>query len=110
VRGAVAASRGRRIHVFYGVRTARDVCGREELAAIPGFGDTLHFEVAVSEPDPSWPGPAGFVHERMRGFVADRWEQFDYYFAGPPPMVEAVQRLLIDKRVPFPQVHFDRFY
>jgi toluene monooxygenase electron transfer component len=110
VRGAARAGATRRIHVFHGVRTPRDVCGREEMEALPGFGDTLRLEVVVSEPDASWSGPTGLVHERMREFVAERWPQFDYYFAGPPPMVEAVQRLLIERRVPFPQVHFDRFY
>ena len=111
-RGAVRVPgrEGRRIHVFYGVRTPRDICGGDEMAALPGFGDTLTFDVALSEPDAAWTGATGFVHERMRDFVGDRWAHFDYYFAGPPPMVEAVQRLLIDMRVPFPQVHFDRFY
>lgn len=112
VRGAVgvAAREGGRIHVFYGARTVRDVCGREELAALPGFGDKLVYEVTLSEPDAGWTGPTGFVHERARAFIGDRWADYDYYFAGPPPMVEAVQRMLIEKRVPFPQVHFDRFY
>jgi toluene monooxygenase electron transfer component len=110
VRGAARARTARRLHVFHGVRTPRDVCGREEMAALPGFGDTLGLEIVVSEPDAGWSGPTGFVHERMRDFVGERWTEFDYYFAGPPPMVEAVQRLLIDRRVPFPQVHFDRFY
>ena len=112
VRGAVrvAGRAGRRIQVFYGARTRRDICGREELAALPGFGDTLGFEAVLSEPDAEWTGPAGFVHERARAFVGERWPQFDYYFAGPPPMAEAVQRMLIERRVPFPQVHFDRFY
>lgn len=112
VRGAVRTpgSGQRRIHVFHGVRTSGDICGQAELSALPGYGDTLTHEVVLSEPDASWSGAAGFVHERMRDFVAERWTQFDYYFAGPPPMVEAVQRLLIERRVPFPQVHFDRFY
>ena len=39
-----------------------------------------------------------------------RWNDFEYYFAGPPPMAEAVQKMLIEKRVPYPQVHFDSFY
>ncbi|HNG81696.1 MAG TPA: oxidoreductase, partial [Burkholderiaceae bacterium] len=35
---------------------------------------------------------------------------YDHYFAGPPPMVEAVQDLLmVRQRVPFGQIHFDRF-
>lgn len=101
---------GRRIHVFHGVRAQRDICGREELAALRGFGDTLSLEVVLSEPDPQWEGATGFVHEHARGFIGERWAGFDYYFAGPPPMVEAVQRMLIDRRVPFPQVHFDRFF
>jgi len=110
VRGAVRAGTARRIDVFYGVRTPRDVCGREELAALPGFGDTLNLSIAISEPDATWSGLSGFVHDHAREFIGDRWAAFDYYFAGPPPMVEAVQRMLIDKRVPFPQVHFDRFF
>ena len=40
----------------------------------------------------------------------ERWADHEYYFAGPPPMAEAVQRMLMDKRVPYPQVHFDSFY
>ena len=112
VRGVALLPRreGRGIHVFYGARTQLDVCGREEMAALTGLGDALTFQVALSEPDAAWTGATGFVHERVRDFVGDRWAKFDYYFAGPPPMVEAVQRMLIERRVPFPQVHFDRFY
>jgi toluene monooxygenase electron transfer component len=112
VRGVARAetSPRRRVDVFYGVRTAQDVCGRDEMAALPGFGDTLNLSIAISEPDASWTGLAGFVHDHARAFIGESWADFDYYFAGPPPMVEAVQRMLIEKRVPFPQVHFDRFF
>jgi toluene monooxygenase electron transfer component len=112
VRGAARLPRreGRCIHVFYGARTQLDLCAREELAGLTGLGDALTFQEALSEPDAGWTGATGFVHERVREFVGDRWAKFDYYFAGPPPMVEAVQRMLIERRVPFPQVHFDRFY
>ena len=50
------------------------------------------------------------MHEIARDFVGERWPEFEYYFAGPPPMAEAVQKMLIEKRVPYPQVHFDSFY
>ena len=46
---------------------------------------------------------------RLR-LVAVPYDRFDFYFAGPPPMVEAVQNLLMARqRVPFGQIHFDRF-
>lgn len=105
---------GRAIHVFYGARTERDLCSDGEFAALPGWGTRITFTPVLSEPstDPSrpWGGATGLVHDEARRFIGDRWAGFEYYFAGPPPMALAVQRMLIDKRVPFPQVHFDSFY
>jgi toluene monooxygenase electron transfer component len=117
-RGAVRepALEGRKIHVFYGARTHRDLCGETELCALPGYGERLFFHAVLSEAqDPEgWKGAKGFVHEHARAFIegeaGGRWNDFEYYFAGPPAMAEAVQRMLIDKRVPYPQVHFDSFY
>jgi toluene monooxygenase electron transfer component len=115
-RGAVAEPKlaGRNIHVFYGARTLRDLCGRAELEALPGFGSRITFTPVLShhgdDSVETWEGARGFVHEIARDFVGERWPDFEYYFAGPPPMAEAVQRMLIDKRVPYPQVHFDSFY
>jgi toluene monooxygenase electron transfer component len=114
-RGAVAEPKlaGRKIHVFYGARTHRDLCGETELCALPGYGERLFFHPALSMADadaPQWTGKTGFIHEIARDFIGERWAEFEYYFAGPPAMAEAVQRMLIEKRVPYPQVHFDSFY
>ena len=113
-RGAVRepALAQRNVHVFYGARAMRDLAGQAELAALPGFGERLFFHPVLSEAQPGdgWQGPTGFVHEHARAFIGERWAGFEYYFAGPPKMAEAVQRMLIEKRVPFPQVHFDSFY
>jgi len=114
-RGAVAEPKlaGVKIHVFYGARTTLDLCGDADLSGLPGYGDRLTFEAVLSMPESSpvaWTGPTGFVHEHVQKFIGERWADFEYYFAGPPAMAEAVQRMLIDKRVPYPQVHFDSFY
>jgi toluene monooxygenase electron transfer component len=123
-RGAVREARldGRKIHVFYGARTSRDLCGETELCALPGYGERLFFHPVLSDvqDQDGWKGAKGFVHDFAREFIegvagaegagGGRWNDFEYYFAGPPPMAEAVQRMLMDKRVPYPQVHFDSFY
>jgi len=115
-RGAVRESKlaARRIHVFYGARSARDLCGRRELEELPGFGTRLDFHAVLSEPQSDslepWTGLTGFVHEQVRQFVGERWADYEYYFAGPPLMAQATQQMLIEKRVPYPQVHFDSFY
>ena len=114
-RGAVKEPRlaDRKIHVFYGARTTRDLCGDADLRELEGYGERLTFEAVLSMPEQSaeaWTGPTGFVHEHVQKFIGERWAAFEYYFAGPPAMAEAVQRMLIEKRVPYPQVHFDSFY
>lgn len=113
-RGAIGepALAGRKVHVFYGARSTRDLCGETELTTLPGFGERLFFHAVLSETQDAegWKGPTGFVHDHARSFIGERWNEFEYYFAGPPAMAEAVQRMLIEKRVPFPQVHFDSFY
>ncbi len=100
----------RKLHVFYGARTQADLCGEREIAALPGYGKRIFFEAVLSEPQSGWRGATGFVHEHVRRWIGERWAQFEYYFAGPPPMAQAVQEMLIEKRVPYPQVHFDSFY
>lgn len=116
VRGAVREPglAGRKIHVFYGARTTRDICGEAELAMLPGFGERITFRAVLSdtEADPpgAWGGPTGFVHDYVREWAGDRMAGYEWYFAGPPLMAQAVQKMLIEKRVPYPQVHFDSFY
>ena len=115
-RGAMreAALNDRKIHLFYGAREVRDLCGHQELQSLSGYGTRLQFTPVLSHVKDdalqTWKGARGFVHEVARDFVGERWADFEYYFAGPPPMAKAIQQMLIEKRVPYPQVHFDSFY
>jgi hypothetical protein len=101
VRGAVRepALADRQIHVFYGARTVRDICGKEELAALPGFGTRIHFDVVVSNPEPGdgWTGSTGYVHDVVKAKFGERFKDFEIYFAGPPAMAEAVQRMFMGR-------------
>lgn len=117
VRGAAAEGmlKTRHLHVFYGGRTPRDIFSESLLERLPDFADKIHIHPVVSAPDPEavprWKGSTGFVHEIVESQLGDRLNQFEFYFAGPPPMTQAVQELLMVKyRVPFSRVHFDRFY
>jgi toluene monooxygenase electron transfer component len=115
-RGAVRepALRDRRIRVFYGARTSRDLCGERELGELPGYGTRVSFQPVLSmpeaDPEGAWRGPTGLVHEHVRQALGDRLSDFEYYFAGPPPMTEAVQQMLAANAVPHTQMHYDSFY
>ena len=105
----------RKIFLFYGGRNEADICTHLLLEEDPHLLGRVTVIPAISEPERSstWKGEQGLIHE-----VAGRWleeqaspaNRFEYYFCGPPPMTDAVQRLLmLDRRVPMAQLHFDRF-
>ncbi|WP_067737109.1 FAD-binding oxidoreductase [Novosphingobium naphthalenivorans] len=98
---------------LFGARNVRDICGIDELAALPGFAGAGQFLPVVSEVvgGESWDGPTGFVHTHLAASLPRPLADYEFYFAGPPPMSQAIQELLmIEHKVPFGQIHFDRFF
>ena len=113
VRAAAAsdALRRRRIRFVYGGRGPRDICGEDMLAELPGWGERIHYHAAISEQGhAAWPGPVGFIHEVAASLFGNDLASHEIYFAGPPPMAQAVQKMLFEAKVPFDHVHFDAFY
>ena len=39
-----------------------------------------------------------------------RLPEHEIYFAGPPPMADAIMKMAIAHKVPVAQLHFDKFY
>ena len=103
-----------KLHLFYGGRGARDICGEDMLRALPGYGERFFFHPIVSMPDPAepraWSGKVGFVHELALETMGMAMPSHEVYFAGPPAMAQAVQRMLMQEKVPGAQIHFDAFY
>ena len=114
-RGAAEAGmlKDRKLYFFYGARTPRDVCGGELLARLEGFGERIVYLPVVSLPggDGEWRGETGYVHDAVARVLLGSLAGFEFYFAGPPPMTQALQEMLmVGHRVPFEQIHFDRFF
>ncbi len=114
-RGAAEAGllADRQLHFFYGARTPSDVCGEDMLRSLPGFGTSIHYLPVVSEPGQgtAWQGRTGFVHQAITAALPAPLPEYEFYFAGPPPMTQALQELLmLEHGVPFGQIHFDRFF
>lgn len=113
-RGAAASPtlQGRRIEFVYGGRSPRDICGEGILQLLDGYGERIHYHPAISMPEGAegWTGHTGFVHEITELLFGEKLSEFEVYFAGPPPMSQAVMKMLIKARVPVGQLHFDQFY
>jgi toluene monooxygenase electron transfer component len=103
----------RKLYFFYGARLPSDVCGEEMLRSLAGFGQQMHYIPVVSIPgeDGAWSGRTGFVHTAIADVLPSSLTEYEFYFAGPPPMTQALQELLmIEHGVAFEQLHFDRFF
>lgn len=104
----------RRLHLFYGGRMPVDVCTDQLLDEDPLLRGRVEVIPAISDGAEAlpWSGERGLIHEVLRRWldVGRQAQDHEYYFCGPPPMTDAVQRLLmLDRRVPAAQLHFDRF-
>jgi toluene monooxygenase electron transfer component len=106
------AMSARKLHFFYGGRALRDLCGEAELRELPGYGERLRYHPSLSMPEDgsAWGGHCGFVHENVLPTIGGAAADHEYYFAGPPAMTQAIQRLLMQSKVPLAQMHFDQFY
>lgn len=112
-RGAFAEPRlaQRRLHFIYGGRTPADLCGLDMLEALPGWAERGSYRAVVSTPQPADSAhETGFVHEAALRLHGAALREMEIYFAGPPVMAQAVQRMLLEAGVPPTQQHFDQFY
>lgn len=100
----------RALHLYFGSRCV------DELKSVEAYlGDVMDdpricFTPVLSGDDTDWQGPRGFVHEVLAVACLD-FPEHDAYLCGPAPMISATQKLLmLDKKLPFKQLFFDRFF
>ena len=104
--GQVAADGGRSTHLYFGVRSVREVYDADALLVLDRRHEWLTVVTAVSD-DVRWQGTTGVIGDVVAG-AAD-WSGHDVFVCGPPPMVEATVKLLVAGGVPHKQIRFEEF-
>ncbi len=107
--------RPRRIDFYYGARGPADLITPSAFPDLAQARDRYRFVPVLSDLQAAaavdWQGRTGLVHEAVAADLAASLAEREIYFAGPPPMAEAMQRMLmLDHQVPFQQIHYDRFF
>lgn len=79
----------------------------EELAEQPNV-DLVH---VLSEADESWSGEKGFITDELlqRHLTAVVGKDTQYFVCGPPPMMDAVEKVLMKRGVPSHRLLAERF-
>ncbi|MFG1297346.1 2Fe-2S iron-sulfur cluster-binding protein [Xanthobacter variabilis] len=109
-RAVAAEGSPRRVIFFHGGRTGADVLDVARLDALTGLGPRLTYVPVVS--GEMVRGLAhGMVHEAAQAWLEGTMDRFDYYCAGPPPMMQALETMLVrEGGLPADRVRFDRFF
>jgi toluene monooxygenase electron transfer component len=114
-RAAAADAACKRLIFLYGGRTPRDLCARPYVEALARSGLNIAHHDIVSDlsgdASGEWSGPTGYVHEYLSTALDPSSANAQIYVAGPPPMVDAVEKALTENfSIPRERIHFDRFY
>ncbi len=102
-----------RLVLFYGNRRPEDAAFLTELQALEGKNPNYRMVAAMSEPEKSaqsWSGEKGFIDRALLGRHLSDLKGPVYYFAGPPAMAMAMQKLLADAGVAEEDMRSEEFY
>jgi ferredoxin-NADP reductase len=113
LRNAVHSKLARDLWLFYSNRRPEDAAFLDELAAVPKGNARCRFVGTMVEMDKSsrsWNGERGFLDRAMLARHLKGLSTNVYYIAGPPGLVEAMQKMLIGAGVAQDAIRTDEFF
>jgi ferredoxin-NAD(P)+ reductase (naphthalene dioxygenase ferredoxin-specific) len=110
VETALAAGMTQPIRLYFGARDERDIYLERDFRALAATHRNFRFTAVLSEPSAATVHRRGLVHEAASADLDDL-KGAKAYLAGPPVMVEAATRLLVNVRgMRQEDIHADAFY
>jgi Na(+)-translocating NADH:ubiquinone oxidoreductase F subunit len=104
----------RKVSYWYGARSRQEIFYEEYFEALADKHQNFSFHVALSDPQPDdgWDGLTGFIHEVVREKYLSHHghpKAVEFYLCGPPMMIKACTKMLVDLGVEGQQISYDEF-
>lgn len=96
------------IDFYYGARTEADLYDHEIFREYEKKYENFNYYPALSEADDSWIGDRGFIHNVINKHLSGSDEK-EGYLCGPPIMIDASIKVLLDKGVHIEKIWYDEF-
>jgi ferredoxin-NADP reductase len=112
LREAAHSGLARDLWLFYSNRRPEDAAFLDELMVLPKRNPKIRFVGTMVEMDKSsrsWSGERGFLDRAMLERHLKSLAGNVYYVAGPPGLVDAMQKMLTGAGVPEDAIHTDEF-
>ena len=106
IEAALARSDQREIHLYWGVRSKRDLYMQQQASDWAETHEKLRYTPVLSEPLPEddWSGRTGFVHQAVLDDFPDLGA-YQVYSSGPPVMIDAAWESFAERGLE-PEHHF----
>ncbi len=102
----------RKCWLFFGCRTTSDIFYLEEFQELARKHPNFRVVYALSDPlspEERWDGETGFVHLSVDKHIEPGGAKRSAFLCGPPPMIEAVMKVLADKGFTPEDIFYDEF-
>ena len=99
------------VHLFHAVHDESDLCLTSELRALAARWPELNYVPSISSPSPSyeWAGERGRAEEVLARTFQGKLAGHTAYVCGPPPMIEACIRVLMQGRLFERDIYTEKF-
>ena len=95
-KNATDKSLSSKITLFYGCRTPEDIAFRKEFEDWAKQNRNLELIFTVNQPaPPDWTGSTGTINTDLVKEHLPDYQQNIFYTCGPPPMIEAMEKLVV---------------
>lgn len=102
---------GRKVKLFFGARTTKDIFYLDMYKELKGKHPNLEIIYALSDPlspEENWDGETGFVHLSVDKYL-EQTDRRQAFLCGPPPMISAVMQILEEKGMRPEDIFYDKF-
>ena len=89
-----------RITLFYGCRTENDMAFKQELEELAQENKSLKIIYIINQPTEKWEGATGNINAEMIKQLLPDYQENIFFTCGPPPMVEAMEKLVTSLGLP----------
>lgn len=89
-----------RITLFYGCRTENDMAFKQELEELAQKNKSFKIIYIINQPTEKWKGATGNINTELVKQLLPDYQENMFFTCGPPPMVEAMENLVVSLGLP----------
>ena len=98
-----------KITLFYGCRTEQDIAFRREFEDLEKRNKNLKIHFVLNQAGSEWKGATGVISADMIRNELPDYKENVFYCCGPPPMVQAMQKMIESLSMPKEQLKLEYF-